>query len=108
LASACAELGIPEPAPEPPSRDRMRAAARALGLSEEAFKAKALADAVELATRPRKSEGPPAMRDSAGDSEIPPPMPSVVKTPSGELRIDLGKLTPAQAVRMALGAEASR
>ncbi len=101
LASACAELGVPEPLPEPPTRDRLRAAARAVGMSEEAFKAKALADAVELATRPRKSESPPAMRDSHGDSEPPPPP---AKTPSGEYRINLEKLTPAQAVRQALTA----
>lgn len=43
---AAGELGVPLPAPAAPTRDRLRAAARAAGMSEEAFRAKALADAV--------------------------------------------------------------
>ncbi len=110
LAAACAELGVPEPAPEPPSKDRLRQAARALGLTEEAFKAKVLFDAVSRALENRTPQGP-VMRDS--DTEPPPAMPSegagVKKTKSGEYKAasldlpDLSELTPAQAVRAALG-----
>ncbi len=108
LAVACAELGVAEPAPEPPSRDRLRQAARSLGMSEESFKAKVLFDAVSRALEHRTPTGP-VMRD-AGDTEPPPAMPAegsgVKKAKSGEHRLDLpdlSALTPAQAVRAALG-----
>jgi hypothetical protein len=107
LAAACAELGVPEPAPEPPSKDRLRQAARALGMSEESFKAKVLFDAVSRALEHRTPTGP-VMRD-AGDTEPPPAMPEVKKAKSGEHRLDLpdlSTLTPAQAVRVALGQRA--
>ncbi len=103
LAAACAELGVAEPAPEPPSRDRLRQAARSLGMSEESFKAKVLFDAVSRALEHRTPTGP-VMRDS--DTEPPPAMPEVKKAKSGEHRLDLpdlSTLTPAQAVRVALG-----
>ena len=104
LAAACAELGVAEPAPEPPSKDRLRQAARALGMSEESFKAKVLFDAVSIALEHRTPTGP-VMRD-AGDTEPPPAMPDAKKAKSGEHRLDLpdlSTLTPAQAVRAALG-----
>jgi|SRR5688572_24397397 len=104
LAAACAELGVAEPAPEPPSKDRLRQAARALGMSEESFKAKVLFDAVSRALEHRTPTGP-VMRDS-GDTEPPPAMPASPKAKSGEHRLDLpdlSTLTPAQAVRVALG-----
>ena len=70
-------------------------------MSEEAFKSKVLFDAVSRALEHRTPTGP-VMRD-AGDTEPPPAMP---KAKSGEHRLDLpdlSALTPAQAVRAALG-----
>lgn len=90
--AAAAELGVPVPAPAMPSRDRIRQAARAVGLSEEAFKAQALVAAVERVAK-TPSERPPAPKASSQ---------------SGEFRlgsVDLSHKTPAQAVREALQAE---
>lgn len=89
--AAAAELGVPVPAPAMPSRDRIRQAARAAGLSEEAFKAQALVAAVERVAK-TPSERPPAMERPASKS--------------GEFKLDLTKQTPAQAVRDALAAGA--
>jgi uncharacterized protein (DUF1778 family) len=95
LASACLELGVAEPPPDAPSRDKIKAAAAAAGMSLEAFVAKAMADAVEAATR--RSERPPVMRDSH-DTE-PPPGPA---KPSESGNWNFSKMSPAKVVANAL------
>lgn len=92
--AAAAELGVPIPAPAMPSRDRIRQAARAAGLSEEAFKAQALIDAVSRVAK--TSDRPPARNPSERPASA-----------SGEFRLDLTKQTPARAVREALDAGAT-
>lgn len=94
--AAAAELGVPMPAPAMPSRDRIRQAARAAGMTEEEFKAQALVDAVARVAK-TPSERPPAAGPSERPSERPPGK-------SGEHRVDLTTKTPAQAVREALSA----
>lgn len=91
IARAAAEdLGIPlpaEPPPAMPTRDRIRTAARAAGLSEDEWKAKVIADAVSMALRP-DTIPPPAQGEGGGEK---------AKHRSGEY--SLGKLTPAQAYK---------
>jgi hypothetical protein len=95
IAVACSELGIAEPPPDAPSRDKIKMAAAALGMSTEAFVAKAMADAVEAAAR--RSERPPVMRDSH-DTE-PPPGPH---RPSKSGTWDFSKESPAKIVASAI------
>jgi hypothetical protein len=70
IRQACAELGetIPELA-IPPTRDEVRAVARALGLTEDELQRRALTELV----RSLKSEPPPAMpsRAKSGEYAVP-------------------------------------
>lgn len=104
---AAAELNVDVPVlaapePKPPSRDRLRYAAKAAGMSEDAFKAKALEDAVREALRTTMLPPPVA------EEPLPTAMPATAKPPSqsGEYRLWPTKstifgvdVTPAQAFR---------
>lgn len=77
VEKAAAERGIPVPVPAPPTRDEVRAAAKALGVTEDQLQARAL---TELVARLRGER----------ESDIPPPP---AKPRSGEYAVSL---TPSQ------------
>lgn len=111
VKTAASELGVPVPPPAAPTRDRLRAAARAAGMSEEAFRAKALADAVAATMADAASkagEGATTLTVAGQTKHV------YVKKPSesGEFRIGRipgsgegaeTRVTPAAAVRAAIG-----
>ena len=113
VEAAAAELkvdvpAVPAPAPRLPARDRIRAAARASGMSEDAFKAMALETAIRAHLKPASSPPPPTSEATAFSEALTETLAKAGRevkaraaAKSGEYTIDLSKHTPAEAARLA-------
>jgi hypothetical protein len=96
VKAAAAELGVPVPAPAAPTRDQVRQAAKAMGMTEDAFRARVLAEACTIALSAtlsvgdRKVEVPAKKPSESGEFRIATPK---VTTPAAEVRAAIGRVT---------------